>query len=97
MQFIVLILVKTKSYPIEYWMLHSLRKVQSISKFKSDFMLDEENYSVLQQRWDSILDIDGDKVIINAKDIQEHMKSLKPKPQSDYAKKLIHSGKIPEI
>lgn len=92
-KFVASVLVQSKSANIEYWMLHSLRKGKSISKFKADFMLDEKNYSVLQQRWDSILKINGDKVTVNAGEIQHYVESLKPEILSDYAKKLVFSGK----
>jgi len=96
-QFIASILVKSKSQSIEYGMLHSLRKGQSISKFKSDFMLDEKNCNILLQRWKSILKINADKVNVSARDIQKYVGSLKDEPVSDYAKKLIFSGKKSEI
>lgn len=92
-QFIAPILVKSKSVSVEYWMLHSLRKGQSISKFKSDFMLDDKNCSILLQRWKSILEVNGNRVVISAKKIQEYVKSLKPETLSEYTKKLIFSGK----
>jgi len=92
-QFIASILGKSKSASVEYWLLHNLRKVQSISKFKLDFMLDDKNCSILLQRWKSILEIKRDRVIISAKEIQEYVKSLKPETLSEYAKKLICSGK----
>jgi len=56
-------------------------------------MLDEKNYSILLDRWKSILEINGDKVTISSKQIQEYVKSLKPETLSEYAKKLIFSGK----
>lgn len=92
-KFVASVLVQSKSANMEYWMLHNLRKGKSISKFKADFMLDEKNYLILQQRWDSILKINGDKVTVNAKEIQQYVESLKPETLSDYAKKLIFSGK----
>jgi hypothetical protein len=92
-KFVASVLTQSKSANMEYWMLHSLRKGKSISKFKTDFMLDKKNYLELQQRWNSILKINGDKVTINAKDIQQYVESLKPETLSDYAKKLIFSGK----
>ena len=78
---------------MEYWMLHRLRKGKSLKQFKLDFMLDEKNYSILLDRWKSILKINGDKVTISSKQIQEYVKSLKPETLSEYAKKLIFSGK----
>ncbi len=92
-KFIASVLVKSKSPSTEYWLLHNLRKGQSIKKFKLDFMLDEKSCSVLLQRWKSILSIDGDKVSIPARKIQEYIKSLKPEELSEYAKRLVFSGK----
>lgn len=92
-KFVASVLAQSKSANMEYWMLHSLRKGKSISKFKTDFMLDEKNYLGLQQRWNLILKINGDNVTINAKEIQQYVESLKPETLSDYAKKLIFSGK----
>lgn len=92
-QFVVPILVKSKIPSLEYWMLHSLRKEQSMDKFKSDFMLDKKNCSVLLQRWKSLLEINGDKVVVSAGKIQEYVKSLKPETLSEYAKKLTFSAK----
>ena len=74
-------------------MLHSLRKGKSLKQFKLDFMLDEKNYSILLDRWKSILEINGDKVTISSKQIQEYVKLLKPETRSEYAEKLIFSGK----
>lgn len=92
-QFVSTILVKSRSSHIEYWMLHRLRKVKSIKKFKTEFMLDGKNCSILLDRWKSIVKINGDKADVSSKDIQEYTKSLKPEIISDYAKKLIFSGK----
>ena len=94
-KFVSSVLVQSKSSNMEYTMLHSIRKGKSLKKFKSDFMLDEKNYSVLLARWDSFLEIDGEKVKVTAKQIQDYTKSLKPEQVSDYAKKLIFSGKHP--
>jgi len=92
-KFTASVLVQSKSASMEYWMLHRLRKGKSLKQFKLDFMLDEKNYSILLDRWKSILEINGDKVTISSKQIQEYVKSLKPETLSEYAKKLIFSGK----
>lgn len=92
-KFTASVLVQSKSASMEYGMLHSLRKGKSLKQFKLDFMLDEKNYSILLDRWKSILEINGDKVTISSKQIQEYVKSLKPETRSEYAKKLIFSGK----
>jgi len=92
-KFTASVLVQSKSASMEYWMLHRLRKGKSLKQFKLDFMLDEKNYSILLDRWKSILKINGDKVTISSKQIQEYVKSLKPETLSEYAKKLIFSGK----
>jgi len=94
-KFVSSVLAQSKSLNMEYTMLHSIRKGKSLKKFKSDFMLDERNYSMLLSRWDSFLGIDGDKVKVTSKQIQDYTQSLKPEPDSDYAKKLIFSGKSP--
>lgn len=92
-KFISTILVQSKSQSIDYWMLHSLRKGKSIKKFKTDFMLDEKNWKILLNKWKSILKIDGDKVSVSSRNIQKYVESLKQEMVSDYAKKLIFSGK----
>lgn len=94
-KFVGTVLTQSKSADMEYWMLHSIRKGKSIKKFKSDFMLDEKNYSVLQERWNSFLEIDGDDVRVTSKQIQDYYNSLKPEQVSEYAKQLIYSGKPP--
>ena len=95
-KFISTILVQSKSLDMEYWMLHSIRKGKSLMKFKSDFTLDEKNYSILLKRWKSFLEIEGDYVKVTSKQIQDYIKSFKPEPISPYAKKLIFSGKKPQ-
>lgn len=92
-EFIGSVLVQSKSASIEYGMLHSIRKGKSIKKFKTDFMLDKKNYSILLSRWKSILTINGDDVTITSKQIQGYCKSLKPETCSEYAKNWIFSGK----
>lgn len=92
-QFIASVLVQSKSAIIEHDMLHSIRKGKSLRQFKSDFMLDEKNYSILINRWKSILTINDDKVTTSDEKIQEYVKSLKPETISEYAKKLISSRK----
>ena len=92
-KFIASILVQSKSASIEYGMLHNIRKGKSLKQFKSDFMLDEKNYSILLSRWKSILTINDDNVTVSSKQIQEYVKSLKPETRSEYAKNLIFSGK----
>lgn len=92
-KFIATVLVNLKSIPTEYGLLHSLRKNKSISKFKFNFMLDEKSFSVLLKRWESILKVNDDKVSITSKDIQKYLDSLPKEVISEYAKKLIFSGK----
>ncbi len=92
-KFVSSVLVQSRSPNMEYTMLHSIRKGKSLKKFKLDFMLDEKNYFILLARWDSFLKIDGDRVKVTAKQIQDYIKSLKPEQVSDYAKKLIFSGR----
>ena len=92
-QFIASVLVQSKSATIEHSMLQSIRKGKSMKQFKLDFMLDEKNYSILLDRWKSVLEINDDKVIVSDEKIQEYVKSLKPEIVSEYAKKLISSRK----
>lgn len=92
-KFITVILVNSKTAPIEYELLHSLRKSSRISKFKSSFMLDATSLSQLLKRWESIVKINGDKVSISSKDIQNYVNTLPPEILSEYAKKLVFSGK----
>ena len=94
-KFIGTILTQSRSADIEYWMLHSMRKGKSLKKFKSDFMLDEKNYSALLKRWRSILEINEDDVKITSKQIQGYYDSLKTEQVSYYAKHLTYSGKMP--
>jgi len=88
-KFISKILVNSKSTPIEYKLLHSLRKNKSISKFKSSFMLDDASFSLLLKRWKPILKINGDKVSLSSKDIQNYVNTLGPETLSEYAKKIL--------
>jgi len=92
-KFISTILANSKSAPIEYELLHSLRKNKSISKFKSSFMLDDASFSLLLKRWKSILKINGDKVSLSSKDIQNYVNTLEPETLSEYAKRIVFSGK----
>jgi len=92
-KFIASVLVQSKSAIIEHDMLHSLRKGKSLKQFKSDFMLDEKNYSILLDRWKSILEINGDKVTVSDKKIQEYVKTLKPEMISEYTEKLLSARK----
>ena len=91
-KFISTILANSKSAPIEYELLHSLRK-SSMSKLKSSFMLDGKSLSLLLDRWKSILKINGDKVSLSSKDIQNYVKTLEPETLSEYAKRIVFSGK----
>ena len=92
-QFIASVLVQSKSAIIEHDMLNRIRKGKSLKRFKSDFMLDEKNYSILLDRWKSILEINDDKITVSDEKIQEYVKSLKPETISEYAKKLISARK----
>jgi len=91
--FIAKILVTSKSVSIEYELLHNLRRSGNLNEFQSNFMLDDKSLSVLLQRWKSILKIEGNKVNISSKDIQEYVKTLGPEEVSEYAKRIIFSGK----
>ncbi|MGI0058522.1 MAG: hypothetical protein ACREBJ_02035 [Nitrosotalea sp.] len=89
--FIAKVLVTSKSTPIEYYLLHSLRKSGSLSKFQSNFMLDDKSLELLLKRWNSILKIEDDKVHLSSKAIQDYVKTLGPEEISEYAKKIIFS------
>lgn len=91
--FIATILTGGKTPSIEYWLLHSLRKGGSIRKFKVNFMLDERSLSLLLKRWQSILQITGDKVTISSGDIQNYIGTLGAEMLSEYAKRIVYSGK----
>lgn len=91
--FIAKILVTSKSTSIEYELLHSLRRNGKLNEFQSNFMLDDKALKVLLQRWKSILKIDGNKVSISSKKIQEYVETLGSEEASEYAKKIIYSGK----
>ncbi len=92
-KFMERILVNSKSKFAEYWMLHRLRKSKSIKKFQEEFGFEGKNCSVLLKRWNSILEINGDEVITSAKKIEKYVETLEPESISEYANKLIFSGK----
>jgi len=91
--FIATVLVNSKSPLIEYELLHTLRKSSSIKTLQSSFMLDNKSLRLLTKRWEKILKISGDEAALTSKDIQEYVNSLVPESTSEYAKKLIFSGK----
>jgi hypothetical protein len=90
--FVNTVLVDLKSISTEYYLLHNLRRIGSISKFQSDFMLNERSLSILLKRW-KFLKTSGDKVILSPKDVQNYLQTLEPETPSEYAKKLVFSGK----
>jgi len=91
--FIANILIKSKFISTEYFLLHNIRKGNSISQFQSSFMLDEKSISTLLNRWKQILKVDGDKVSISSSGIQDYLKSLPSEKISEYSNQLIFSGK----
>lgn len=92
-EFTTTVLVEARTPPIEYWLLHSLRKKKSLKRFQSDFMLDDKSLALLLKRWEPILQIDADVVIISSKSIQKYIETLGPERLSEYAKRLVYSGK----
>jgi len=92
-EFTTTVLVEARTPTIEYWLLHSLRKKKSLKRFQSDFMLDDESLALLLKRWEPILQIDADVVIISSKSIQKYIETLGPERLSEYAKRLVYSGK----
>lgn len=91
-KFIANVLVDLRSAQTEYWLLHALRKMGSKTKFQSSFMLDEKHLAVLLKRWESILQVKGDKVKLSSRGIQNYVKT-KPETLPEYGKKLVYSGK----
>lgn len=91
--FIAKILITSKSVSIEYELLHNLRRNGKLNEFQTNFMLDDKSLEVLLQRWKSILKIEDNKVNISSKSIQEYVETLGSEEVSEYAKKIIHSGK----
>lgn len=91
-KFVANVLVNSRSMLIEYELLHSLRKMSSIRKFQSKFMLDEKHLVLLLKRWKTILNINGDKVKVSSKDIQNYV-DTNPEKLSEYAKNIVYSGK----
>lgn len=91
-KFIANILVNSKSMQIEYYLLHNIRKMKSKSKFQDNFMLDDKNLYLLMKRWKKILKINGNKVIVSSKDIQNYV-NANPEALPEYGKKLVYSGK----
>lgn len=94
-KFVSKVLVTSRSQAIEYYLLHNLRKNGILSKFQTDFMLDDKSLLTLLKRWKSILKVDGDRVHISAKAIQHYVETLPAETMSDYAKQIIFSGKNP--
>jgi len=92
-KFISKVLLESKLISAEYYLLHSLRKVKDVNQFKSNFMLNEQSFSKLIERWSSFLQIQNDVADISAGDIQNYLKSLPNEEISDYANNLIFSGK----
>lgn len=91
-KFIANVLVDSRSMQIEYWLLHSLRKIGSKAKFQSSFMLDEKHLAVLLKRWESILQVSGDHVRLSSKDIQNYVKT-RPEALPEYGKRIAYSAK----
>ncbi|GEM_PF-2772882 len=90
--FVGTVLANLRTMSAEYFLLHSLRKFKSISKFQSDFMLSDASLSALLKRW-AFLKVNGYKVSLTSRDIQHYLESLEPETLSEYAKKLVYSGK----
>ena len=91
-KFVANVLVNSRSMLIEYELLHSLRKISSMRKFQSGFMLDDKHLARLLKRWKTILHINGDNVKVSSKDIQNYVKT-NPEKLSEYAKNIVYSGK----
>lgn len=89
-KFLSTIIINIKTPNVEYHLLHTLRKVGTISKFQQVFMLDDESTSILLKRWKSFVRVNGDKVDVNSKGIQQYVTSLGPQDLPEYAKYLIH-------
>lgn len=92
-KFISTVLVKSKSSQIEYWLLHSLRKSGRVDRLQSDFMLDGSSLSALLNRWKSYMHRSDNKAQLSSKDIQNYLKTLEPGVLSEYAKRIVFSGK----
>ena len=87
------VLVEARTPPIEYRLLHSLGKKNSLKRFQSDFMLDDKSLALLLKRWEPILQIDADRVVTSSKSIQKYIETLGPERLSEYAKRMVYSGK----
>lgn len=87
------ILSHAQTRSIEYWLLHSLRKNGSIKAFQASFILDDNSVTVLLKRWGTLLEIGTDKVSTSSKTIQTYVETLEPETLSEYAKRLVYSGK----
>ena len=87
-RFLSNIILKSKSPAIEYYLLNELRKLKSISKFQTKFILDGKSFQILQKRWKNFLEVEDDKPILDSKKITTYIKSLGSNDLSDYAKKL---------
>lgn len=91
-KFVANVLINSRSMSIEHELLHSLRKISSIRKFQSGFMLDNKHLALLLERWKTILQINGDNVKVSSKDIQNYVKT-NPETLSEYAKNIAYSRK----
>lgn len=91
-KFIATVLVDSGSAQVEYWLLHALRKTGSKARFQSIFVLDERHLVLLLKRWEPILQVDGDRVRLSSRDIQNY---VKPRHEGlpEYGKKIACSGK----
>jgi hypothetical protein len=91
--FVSEILSHVKSRSVDHWLLHSLRKSGSIKAFQADFMLDNRSLPSLLKRWGSALQVNGDKASTSSRAIQEYVETLAPETLSEYAKRIVYSGK----
>ncbi len=91
--FISEILSHVKSRSVDHWLLHSLRKNGSIKAFQANFMLDNRLLPSLLKRWGSALQVNGDKVSTSSRAIQQYVETLEPEILSEYAKRIVYSGK----
>jgi hypothetical protein len=76
---------------MEYFLLHYLRRHNSIETFKSKFVLTDESLSQIFDRWRSLPKFDGDKVATNSNLIRHYIETLVPDKASGYAKTLGYS------
>lgn len=93
-KFIASILMASKSRTIEYWLLTCLRKGGGdIKKFQQSFYLDQKSLGPLLERWGQFFRVEGDKVILTARDIESYVDRLPAEKSPDYARQLAYLGK----